>query len=102
MYPITGGGMNNEASPPTSDIKKALTRCEFELPTEEVEFALLGHCEGFGWIEKVSAGIDQLRVEKQFEELVAGVVVKGHRPLVTAQAVKCSGAEIGTFLIPPA
>lgn len=47
--------MDNEAPPPTPDIEKALTRCQLELPTDQVQFPLLGYGEGFSRIEKVSA-----------------------------------------------
>ncbi len=77
--------MAHQGPPATADVEQALARLQLQLPANQIELALLSVGERLARIEEVGTRVDHFRVEKQLEELVAGVVVMAHGRPVAAQ-----------------
>ena len=82
LDPIVLGRVHGEAAPPAAYVEHPLTRLEGELPTHQVQLGLLGLGQGLSAALKIRTAVGHRRIQKQSEELVAGVVVVADRAAV--------------------
>lgn len=83
-------GVAHQRPPAAPNVEEALPPLELQLAADQIELALLGIGQRLLRIEEVGARVHHFRVEKQFEEIVAGVVVMADGLAVAARRVEAA------------
>ena len=79
--------VHDECAPAAADVEEAFARPEPQFATDVVDLARLGRVDGLVGVREVGAGVQQLLVQPQAEELVGQVVVVADCHLVPFEGV---------------
>lgn len=84
-------GMQQKPAPATANVEKPLSRLETELAAQHVEFAHLGAIQIIVFGRELRTGIHHAFVEPETLEIIAHVIVVGHRLAIAIYRVLAAG-----------
>ncbi len=85
---VVAGGVDRKAPPSAADVEQPRAGPQPQLAADHLELAPLRGLEVLRRVEEVGAGVDEVGVEEQPEEVVADVVVEAHRGGVAGAGVR--------------